>query len=132
MDHLLDLFSISETEEIVSYNVSEHVLFKNVMKANIFSSYQSQVNCNSYFCPDCFPRASQAWENVYLATISALPSYFVLFCVIFCNFVCLESCYSSYTNICFSFWCPHRWLIVIHAHTEPHYYALWGSGRTAS
>jgi len=30
--------------------------FKNVMKPNIFSSYQSQVTCSNSFCPDCFPQ----------------------------------------------------------------------------
>ena len=33
---------------------------KNVMKPNIFSSYQSQIICSNSFCPDRFPQASQA------------------------------------------------------------------------
>ena len=34
--------------------------FKNVMKANMFSSYQSEITWSNSFCPDCFPQDSQA------------------------------------------------------------------------
>jgi len=62
--------------------------FKNVMRANNFSSYQSRVTCfNSSLCPDCIPQASRAWEKYILQLFLACP---VMFC-----------CYTLYFGV---FW----------------------------